>query len=420
MIVYKFGGASLKSAEAIKNILNIVKKTDNKLVVVLSAINNTTNILEEVLKHFMAAEHAAALKALSEIEEYHFSIISNLFNNKEIGYTTITPLFDELKRIINEDVGNDYDRCYDQIVSFGELLASKLVSSFFNEAGLQNEWLDIRGVLVTDSNFREANINYAESERRMREAIDFSDTKLYITQGFIGTNMKGLPTTLGREGSDFSAAAIAYLLDAKSVTIWKDVPGILNADPRQFSKTTLIPAMNYMDAVELAFSGAKVIHPKTIKPLENKEIPLYVKPFGNPDEAGSIINNDAGSIDIPVLILKKDQVLITLRPLDFSFILEESLTWIFTVVEKYRLKVALIQSSAVSISICVNDSRYLQRAMDELANDFKVSYNTGVELLTIRGANPEIIEEATEGKEILVQQQTRRNGRFIVRDKEKK
>ena len=201
------------------------------------------------------------------------------------------------------------------------------------------------------------------------------------------------------------------------MTIWKDVPGILNADPRLFSETVLIPELTYMDAVELAYSGAQIIHPKTIKPLENKQIPLYVRPFGSPQEAGSVIKSAAKQIEVPVLILKKNQVLVTLRPLDFSFILEESLTWIFTVVEKHRLKVALIQSSAVSISICVDNSRYLQRALDELANDYKVNYNTSLELLTIRGTNPEIISQTTEGREILVQQKTRRIARILMREK---
>lgn len=229
--------------------------------------------------------------------------------------------------------------------------------------------------------------------------------------------MQGAPTTLGREGSDYTAAVVGNLLNADRVTIWKDVPGILNADPRLFSETVLIPELTYMDAVELAYSGAQIIHPKTIKPLENKQIPLYVRPFGSPQEAGSVIKSAAKQIEVPVLILKKNQVLVTLRPLDFSFILEESLTWIFTVVEKHRLKVALIQSSAVSISICVDNSRYLQRALDELANDYKVNYNTSLELLTIRGTNPEIISQTTEGREILVQQKTRRIARILMREK---
>ncbi len=281
--------------------------------------------------------------------------------------------------------------------------------------GVDNRWIDMRCNLITDSNFREANINYLESEKRLLQSVQFDECSIYISQGFIGGTTKGFTSTLGREGSDFTAAVVGNLMNAEKVVIWKDVPGILNGDPRIFNNTILIPELSYLDAVELAYSGAQVIHPKTIKPLENKMIPLIVKPFDNPDGEGSIIHNDAKPIDVPILILKRNQMLITLRPLDFSFILEESLTWIFTVVEKYRLKVSLIQSSAVSISICVDNSRYLQRAIEELNNDYKVSYNIDLELLTIRGINDKVVEETTKNRKILVEQKTRRIARYVMR-----
>ena len=416
MIVYKFGGASVKSSDGIKNIVQIVSSVQDDLFIVVSAMGKTTNAMEVVLDFFMKAEREAALVKLTEVESYHQQIISELFDDKTVGEKAVEPLFDQLKHFLNEAVGNDYDRWYDQLVSYGEVISTAIVSAFLQESGVENKWLDMRELLVTDSNFREANVNYLESEKRLKAAVDFSKHKVYIGQGFIGTTMKGLPTTLGREGSDYTAAVVGNLLNAESVSIWKDVPGILNADPRIFPDTILIPELTYMDAVELAYSGAQIIHPKTIKPLENKSISLYVRPFGSPKEAGSVIKaTTEHPIDIPVLILKKNQMLVTLRPLDFSFILEESLTWIFTVVEKYRLKVGLIQSSAISISICVDNSRYMQSALDELANDYKVSYNTDLELLTIRGTNPEIIQQTTRGREILVQQQTRRIGRFLMR-----
>lgn len=417
MLVYKFGGASVKSSDGIKNILHIVSTVKEDLFIVISAMGKTTNAMEMVLDFFMKADRENALNKLASVEDYHRQIISDLFEDKNIGEQAVKPLFDEIKKLISEGVGNDYDRWYDQLVSYGEVISTTIVSAYFATSGIENKWLDMRQLLVTDSNFREANVHYQESEKRLKAAVDFDKYKIYIGQGFIGTNMKGLPTTLGREGSDYSAAVIGNLLNANSVTIWKDVPGILNADPRIFPGTVMIPELTYMDAVELAFSGAQIIHPKTIKPLENKNIPLYVRPFGSPDEAGSVIKTAAKPIEVPILILKKNQVLVTLRPIDFSFILEESLTWIFTVVEKYRLKVALIQSSAVSISICVDNSRYLQGALDELANDYKVSYNTGLELLTIRGTSPEIIRQNTEGREILVQQYTRRIARIVMREK---
>ncbi|HNX88348.1 MAG TPA: aspartate kinase [Paludibacteraceae bacterium] len=418
MIVYKFGGASVKSSDGIKNISKIVSLVKEDLFIVVSAMGKTTNAMEEVLDFFMKADKESALKKMEEVEKYHYEIIGELFENKTIGENAVKPLFDELKDLITTGVGTDYDRWYDRLVSYGEVISTKIVSEFLLTQGVHNSWLDMRQLLVTDSNFREANVHMIESEKRLRAAVDFKQSKVFIGQGFIGTNMQGAPTTLGREGSDYTAAVVGNLLNAESVSIWKDVPGILNADPRIFPDTVLIPELTYMDAVELAYSGAQIIHPKTIKPLENKSIPLYVRPFGNPSEAGSVIKSSTSKpIDIPVLILKKNQMLVTLRPLDFSFILEESLTWIFTVVEKYRLKVGLIQSSAISISICVDNNRYLQRALDEFANDYKVSYNTDLELLTIRGTNPEIIEQTTHGREILVQQNTRRIARILMREK---
>ncbi|MBP1637686.1 MAG: aspartate kinase, partial [Bacteroidetes bacterium] len=409
MIVYKFGGASVKSAEGIRNIAKIVSEVTENLFVVVSAMGKTTNALEVVLDFFMKADKEGALNKLAEIESYHQEVITELFSNKTIGENAVKPFFDELKELITTGVGADYDRWYDRLVSFGEVISTKIVSEYLQTSGVKNQWVDMRQLLVTDSNFREGNVNMIESEKRLKKAVDFTQSKVYIGQGFIGTNMQGAPTTLGREGSDYTAAVVGNLLDAENVSIWKDVPGILNADPRIFPNTTLIPELSYMDAVELAYSGAQIIHPKTIKPLENKHIPLYVRPFGSPDQAGSVIKAATErQIDIPVLILKKNQVLVTLRPLDFSFILEESLTWIFTVVEKHRLKVGLIQSSAISISICFDNSRYLQRALDELANDYKVSYNEGLELLTIRGTNPDIIRSSIEGRDILLQQRTRR------------
>lgn len=417
MIVYKFGGASVKSSDGIRNIVKIVSGVNENLFVVVSAMGKTTNALEVVLEHFMKAERTEALEKLQEIEKYHYDIIAELFQDKTLGENAVKPLFTEMREFIAKGIGDDYDRWYDQLVSYGEVISTKIISAFLLETKVENTWLDMRQLLVTDSNFREANVNMLESEKRMKKTVDFNTSKIFIGQGFIGTNMQGKPTTLGREGSDYTAAVVGNLLQADSVSIWKDVPGILNADPRIFPHTVHIPELTYMDAVELAYSGAQIIHPKTIKPLENKQIPLYVRPFGSPTQAGSVIKGQIDKpISVPVLILRRNQILVTLRPLDFSFVLEESLTWIFTVIEKHRLKVSLIQSSAVSISICVDNSRYLQAALDELANDFRVTYNEKLELLTIRGTNPDIVKENTEHREILVQQLTRKIGRFVMRE----
>jgi aspartate kinase len=417
MKVYKFGGASVRSAEGIQNIAKIVSEVNTSLFIVVSAMGKTTNAMEVVLDCFMKADHAGAIEKLVEVESYHREIIAELFADKTIGEEAVEPLFDELEKYLINGVGDDYDRWYDKLVSFGELISTKIVSAYLAESGCDNTWLDMRGLMVTDSNFREANVHMVDSQDRLQKAADFTKSKIYIGQGFIGANIKGDPTTLGREGSDYTAAVVGNLLNAESVTIWKDVPGILNADPRIFENTVHIPELTYLDAVELAYSGAQIIHPKTIKPLENKQIPLYVRPFGSPTEAGSVIKATTDKpIDVPVLILRKNQVLVTIRPRDFSFVLEESLSKAFAVMNKHRLKVAMIQSSAISISVCVDNTRYLAGALDELGNDFKVSYNEGLELLTIRGINNEIVAEHTIGKTILLSQRTRRIGRFLMKE----
>jgi len=417
MKVYKFGGASVRSAEGIRNIARIVSGVNENLFVVVSAMGKTTNAMEVVLECFMKADHAGAIQKLVEVENYHREIIAELFADKTTGESAVEPLFAELEKYIIEGIGDDYDRCYDRLVSYGELFSTCIVSAFLAESSSANCWLDMRSLIVTDSNYREANVRMNDSQVRLKKVVDFTQNKIYIGQGFIGANIKGDPTTLGREGSDYTAAVVGNLLDAESVTIWKDVPGILNADPRIFENTVHIPELTYLDAVELAYSGAQIIHPKTIKPLENKQIPLYVRPFGSPSEAGSVIKATTEKpIDVPVLILRKNQVLVTIRPRDFSFVLEESLSKAFAVMNKHRLKVSLIQSSAISISVCVDNNRYLAGALDELGNDFKVNYNDSLELLTIRGINDEIVQKTTSGRTILLSQRTRRSGRFLMKE----
>jgi aspartate kinase len=354
---------------------------------------------------------------LTEVEDYHLQIINELFEKPENGLSVIKPVFEELSQYIQQGIGDDYDRWYDRLVSYGEIISTKIVAAYLSEYGINNSWLDMRELLVTDSNFREANVRMDESKIRLRAAANFSKQQIYIGQGFIGANVKGDPTTLGREGSDYTAAVVGNLLKAESVTIWKDVPGILNADPRIFDNTVHIPELTYLDAVELAYSGAQIIHPKTIKPLENKKIPLYVRPFGSPSEAGSVIKAETSKpIDVPILILRKNQVLVTVRPRDFSFVLEESLSKAFGIMNKHRLKISLIQSSAISISVCVDNSRYLAGALDELSNEFRVNYNENLELLTIRGVNAEIEKQTTANRSILLAQHTRKSARFLMKE----
>jgi aspartate kinase len=408
----------VRSAEGIKNIVSIVSGVTDDLFIVVSAMGKTTNAMERVLDAFMRAEKDGALEQLNEVEQFHRDICNNLFATEKQTAEILNPIFSEIKELITNGVGNDYDRWYDRLVSYGEIISTSIISAYLKAKNINNQWLDMRKLLITDSNFREANVKMDESRKNLRKAVDFRQCKIFIGQGFIGANLKGDATTLGREGSDYTAAVVGNLLGAQSVTIWKDVAGILNADPRIFSNTVLIPELTYADAVELAYSGAQIIHPKTIKPLENEDIPLYVRPFSAPAESGSVIKaQTAHTIDVPVLILRENQTLVSIRPRDFSFVLEDSLSHAFGVLNKHRIKVSLIQSSAVSISVCVDNTRYLPAALDELSNDYRVTYNHNLELLTIRGTNATIEAETTAGREILLAQHTRRIARFLMRVK---
>ncbi len=415
MKVYKFGGASVRSAEGVRNLAHIVSLASDSLFVVVSAMGKTTDALERVLQAFVEHDTEEALRSIADIEQYHNHIMVDLFCDKSAIDVLVQKLFDELRTIVTDTYPVDYDMDYDRIVSYGELLSTQIVSVYLNEQGSLNRWLDMRALLRTDSNYREAHVQMNNSQTLLREAVG-DECRIYVGQGFIAGNAQGNTTTLGREGSDYTAALVANLLDAESVTIWKDVPGILNADPRLFPDTVLIPELSYYDAVELSHSGAQVIHPKTIKPLENKGIKLYVKPFGEPSQAGSVIQmSTKEQICVPVYILRKNQMLITVRPLDFSFVLEDSLSKIFAILDKHRLKVSMIQSSAVTISVCVDRIRYVENAIDELQNSFRVSFNENLELLTIRGTSPEVIKQHTHGRDVLLSQKTRRTARFLMR-----
>lgn len=416
MKIYKFGGASVRSAEGIKNLEYILRQETEPLFVVISAMGKTTNAMEVVLEHFVNRHTDEALAKWKEVKDYHISVATQLTDDEQWAHQILSPVFAQVEQILTDTLPMDYDQTYDAVVSYGEIISTTLIAAYLNHAGLTAQWLDMRQLLLTDSNFREATVHIEASQRTLSEAISNNPAPIYVGQGFIAGNKHGQPTTLGREGSDYTAAVVANLLNAESVTIWKDVPGILNADPRLFSDTVLIPELTYYDAVELAYSGAQIIHPKTIKPLENKAIPLYVKPFENPQAAGSVIKAEiATPIEVPVLILRKNQVLITIRPLDFSFVLENSLSKLFTLLDKHRLKVSLIQSSAVTISVCVDNVRRLSAALDELGNEFRVSYNEGLELLTVRGIHSALEEKVTKDREVLMIQRTRRTAKYLMR-----
>lgn len=413
MKVFKFGGASVKDAEGVRNLLSIVRQTTDELVVVVSAMGKTTNALERIVETIGLGDKRGVEEQWNELAAYHQQIAS------ELGL--------QLKDVVADDVlgtvlahrnAKDaaYDDLYDTIVSIGELMSTAIVAAFLNQEGISTQLWNMPELLITDGSFREAVVNMQASEQQIQHAWHNPyRPRVVIAQGFIGGTDTGHRTTLGREGSDYTAALIANFLNAESVTIWKDVPGILNADPRLEPNTVLIPELNYFEAVELAYSGAQVIHPKTIRPLENKHIPLYVRPFMHPEQPGTIIKSaPTAPVEVPVYIWRKEQVLITMRAKDFSFVLEDSLSHIFDVVQRCRLKVSLIQSSAVTISICVDRSRSLQKALQLLGEHYAVTYNEHLSLLTVRGTTPELIERERRGRTILLSQLTRRTAKFVI------
>ena len=408
MKVYKFGGASVATSEGISNVARIISLCEDDVLVVVSAMGKTTNALERVLDALMADDRVLAQREWDSIVAYHDAVIDRLSLPHDIlPFRSVPSLWDK----------SDYDLSYDQLVSLGELISSAIVQACLLSQGIDCDRLDMTRLLRTDHTYRDARVDLAVSQALLRQALQESTKRVHVLQGFIGGTEDGLRTTLGREGSDYTAALVGNFVDAESVTIWKDVPGILNADPRLVPNTVRIPELRYSDAVELSYSGAQIIHPKTIRPLENKHIPLYVKPFGDPAAPGSKIHADAkGPIQVPVYIWRKNQVLITVRPKDFAFVLEESLNTLFEIIHRHRLKVSLIQASAVTISVSVDHTRYVAAALEELAERFTLNYNGGLSLLTIRGTTPRILEQETQGREILLSQTTRRTARLLIKE----
>ena len=414
MKIYKFGGASVKDANGVRNLCEIVKQSDEQLVVVISAMGKMTNALELVVNSFF--NHKADVEQhIQTVIDYHEAIIADLFGNqRDTIDTLIADLYSQLEEIISQRPSLSYDYEYDRIVSFGELISTTIVATYLCHIGLAAEWVDVRKCIITDANHRDANVDMEVSLNLCREA--FLDKQLTVTQGFLAGTKTNQTTTLGREGSDYTAAIIANLLDAESVTIWKDVPGVMNADPKLYENVQIIPVLSYKEAIELSYCGASVIHPKTVKPLQNKRIPLHVKSFVHPDEPGSVITNYTERLDLPpIYINKRNQVLLSLTPRDFSFIAEERLSKIFGVLASYRLKSSLVQTAAISFSLCVDYNEVnFQRMIDELKDEYEVLYNTDVELITIRHYTKEIVDKLVGERLVFVEQRNRVTARFVV------
>lgn len=404
MKIFKFGGASVKDADSVKNVASIIKNEGAKdTLVVISAMGKMTNAFEDVVEAYYNKSEELPQK-LNFIEEFHKEIMSSLFQENDNIYKDIDILFGELGWFLARNTSQRYNYVYDQIICFGELLSTRIVSAYLEKLGQENVWFDVRNYIKTDSNYRDAKVDWELTESLITKKVDVN--KINITQGFVAANDTENTTTLGREGSDYTAGIFAYCLNAESVTIWKDVPGVLNADPRVFSDTTLLEQISYEEAIEMAFYGASVIHPKTLQPLERKEIPLLVRSFVNPKESGTRVSKGTTlSPYIPCFIVKKNQILVSISALDFSFMVENNISFIFQKLHDYQLKVNLIQNSAISFSVCIdNKFNKFDAFYEELKTQFKIDVQKGVDLYTVRHFDDKAIQMIeAKGKSLLTQ-----------------
>jgi aspartate kinase len=416
MKVFKFGGASVKDADGIKNVYNVLEQVGHDdVLLVISAMGKTTNALEVVIKDYV--EKSAELQSsVQEVKKYHNQILMDLFDDENNAvFAAVNKIFADLESFLKNNKSPNYNFVYDQIVSLGEIISTTIVSHYFNYRGLKNQWLDVRDFIKTDNTYRDAMVDWDQTQKNIK---NIKKKNLNITQGFLGSDENNFTTTLGREGSDYTAAIFAYCLNAESVTIWKDVPGVLNADPRYFENAVLLNQISYREAIELAFYGATVIHPKTLQPLQKKEIPLYVKSFVNPLLPGTRVSKGADlEPHSPCFIVKKDQLLISLSSLDFSFIMEENISEIFLLLHKYKMKVHLIQNSAISFSVCADDKfGNFPELKAILSKKFHVTHNENVSLYTIRHFNEKSAGAIARNKEVLVRQISRETMQIVTKD----
>ena len=409
MKIFKFGGASVKDAAGVRNLADIVRTQAQRAVIVVSAMGKTTNALERIVRAYVDQRPADLKSELRALRTYHETIMSELAGD----FSAVEQTMACLENLLTQAPTAPFDETYDQIVSLGEVISTQIVSAYLIHTGIPTRWADARLLIRTDALFREGRVQWEETNRLITEGI--SVNLVTVTQGFIGQTAEGRTTTLGREGSDYTAAIFAYCLNAESVTIWKDVPGVLNADPKWFDDTVLLEKLTYQDAIELAYYGATVIHPKTIKPLQNKGIPLYVRSFVQPDARGTVIGNFEQHLSIPSFIFKINQVLISLHPNDFSFIAEDNLSRIFGRFAQMGIKINLMQNTAISFSVVVdNNSDRVPDLLAQLKHDFRVSYNDGLELVTIRYYDQATIDRVLVGKKLLLEQKSRYTVQLVV------
>lgn len=419
MRVFKFGGASVRDAQSVRNVHKIIDKYNTEpLLIVVSAMGKTTNKFEALVNAHFAKEPTQAI--LEDLRQCHGAIVKELFGNdaapvlEEIDNTLV-----EVEWALDDPDGLEYHFQYDQIVSIGEMLSTKIISAFLNYKAVGNTWVDARDLIRTDNTYQDAQVDWDVTKAMTNHTVGAALKKnnIIVTQGFIGGTSENFTTTLGREGSDFTAAILAYCIGAKDVTIWKDVPGVLNADPKYYSDTVLIPEMSFFDAMELAYFGTSVIHPKTIKPLQNANIPLYIRSFVDHSAPGTIVSNKCNIKIAPSFIVKPDQVLVSLTPKDYSFVTEAHFTQIYAALCAMRVKANCAQNSAVKFSFSTNnDPLKLKQLEEQLSDKYTVQFIQGAELVTIRYYDEHTIARTTHGKEVLLDHRTATSAQLVVRN----
>ena len=422
MKVFKFGGASVKTASAVKNVKSILDGfVNDKLFIVVSAMGKTTNAMENIVLALYDKDVDVFCALVEDRKQFHLEIMNSLFEDKNSPiFEEVNALFEALIARKDEPLVENYNFQYDQIVSLGEVLSSKIIAAYLSTFSDDVCWKDARSLIRTDNSYRKAEVDWEKTQELFDLNLSERDCRVSITQGFVGHTEEGFTTTLGREGSDFSAGIIAYCTNAESVTIWKDVPGMLNADPKWFENTVKLDKISFREAIELAYYGASVIHPKTIKPLQNKNIPLYIKSFLDPQAEGTIIQDSTENDDlVPSFIFKTNQILLSVSPKDFSFVVEENLSDIFKKLALSGAHINVMQNSAVSFSVCLDiDNFGLNRLIDLLKDEYDVKYNDNLELVTIRHYDQETIDRVTKNREILMEQKTRQTVRIVMRNLE--
>ncbi|WP_296684711.1 aspartate kinase [Flavobacterium sp.] len=417
MKIFKFGGASVKDADGIKNVYDVLQKAGYEdVLLVVSAMGKTTNALEVVIKNYFDKSPELS-SSVQEIKKYHNQILLDLFeDDNHPVFASVNEQFSDLEYFLAHNKSPNYNFVYDQIVSYGELISTNILSHFMNFMNIKTQWLDVRNFIKTNANYRDAEVDWDLTQKNIAKNI--APKILNITQGFLGSDENNFTTTLGREGSDYTAAIFAYCLNAESVTIWKDVPGVMNADPRYFENASLLNQISYREAIELAFYGASVIHPKTLQPLQKKEIPLYVKSFINPLLKGTSVSKGVDLEPLlPCFIVKRNQLLISLSSIDFSFIMEENISEIFGLFHEYKIKVNLIQNSAISFSVCVEDKFDNFKELNAiLSKKFKVDFEENVTLYTIRHFNDDAAQTVEKDKTVLLKQVSRETMQIVTKE----